>query len=82
LSSLLPAQRARAVAALAEAEVDLAKTVVRAGVSGRVEQFALRVGDIVTPIMRPAGILIPEGAGQRVLSPASARSRRRSCGSE
>src|SRR5262249_4852863 len=56
-----------AEAALAEAQVDLAKTVVRAGVSGRVEQFALRVGDIVNPFMRPAGGLIPEGAGQQTL---------------
>jgi len=30
-----------------------------------VEQFFLRVGDIVNPLMRPAGVLIPEGAGQR-----------------
>jgi multidrug resistance efflux pump len=29
-----------------------------------VEQFALRVGDIVNPYMRAAGILIPEGAGR------------------
>ena len=43
------------------------KTVIRAGVSGRVEQFGLRVGDIVNPMMRPAGILIPEGAGRRSL---------------
>src|SRR5712672_1895429 len=67
VSSLLPAQKARAEAALAEAEVDLTKTVVRAGVTGRVEQFALRVGDIVNPILRPAGILIPADAGTRVL---------------
>jgi multidrug resistance efflux pump len=45
----------------------LEKTVIRAGVSGRLEQFFLRVGDIVNPLMRPAGILIPEGAGQRSL---------------
>ena len=64
ISTLLPAQKASAEAALAQAEVDLAKTVVRAGVSGRVEQFALRVGDIVNPFMRPAGVLIPEGAGR------------------
>jgi multidrug resistance efflux pump len=67
ISALLPAEKASAEAALAEAEVDLQKTVVRAGVSGRVEQFALRVGDIVNPFMRPAGILIPEGAGRRSL---------------
>src|SRR5262249_8126191 len=33
----------------------------------RVEQFVLRVGDIVNPFMRPAGVLIPEGVGQRSL---------------
>jgi multidrug resistance efflux pump len=27
----------------------------------------LRVGDVVNPLMRPAGVLIPEGAGQRGL---------------
>jgi multidrug resistance efflux pump len=67
ITSLLPAQKASAEAALAQAQAELAKTVVRAGVSGRVEQFGLRVGDIVTPIMRPGGILIPEGAGYRML---------------
>jgi len=67
ISSLLPAQRASAEAALAQAEADMAKTVVRAGVNGRVEQFALRVGDIVNPFMRPAGVLIPEGAGGQSL---------------
>ena len=79
ISSLLPAQKASAEAALAQAQVELDKTVIRAGVSGRVEQFLLRVGDIVNPMMRPAGILIPEDAGQRDLcTPASARSKRRS----
>jgi multidrug resistance efflux pump len=67
LSSLIPAQKASAEAALAQAQVELDKTVIRAGVSGRVEQFTLRVGDIVNPLMRPAGILIPEAAGQRGL---------------
>ncbi len=67
ISTLLPAEKASAEAALAQAEVDLQKTVVRAGVDGRVEQFALRVGDIVNPLMRPAGVLIPEGAGRKAL---------------
>jgi multidrug resistance efflux pump len=67
IASLLPAEKASAEAALNQAQIDLDKTVVRAGVSGRVEQFLLRVGDIVNPLMRPAGILIPEGAGQRSL---------------
>ena len=67
IATLLPAQKASAEAALTEAEVELQKTVVRAGVDGRVEQFALRPGDIVNPMMRSAGVLIPSGAGQRVL---------------
>lgn len=67
ISSLLPAQKASAEAALAQAEAELAKSVVRAGINGRVEQFTLRVGDIVNPFMRPAGVLIPEGAGQQAL---------------
>jgi multidrug resistance efflux pump len=67
VSTLLPAEKASAEAALAQAQVEYDKTFVRAGVDGRVEQFLLRVGDIVNPLMRPAGILIPEGAGQRSL---------------
>jgi multidrug resistance efflux pump len=67
LSTVLPAEKASAESALAQAQVDLDKTTVRAGVSGRVEQFLLRVGDIVNPLMRPAGVLIPDGAGQRSL---------------
>lgn len=67
LSSLLPAEKASAEAALQQAQVDLDKTVIRAGVTGRVEQFALQVGDLVNPMARPAGILIPEGSGRRRL---------------
>src|SRR5215212_628276 len=67
ISTLLPAEKASAEAELAQAEVELTKTVVRAGVGGRVEQFTLRVGDIVNPFMRPAGVLIPEGAGRRAI---------------
>jgi multidrug resistance efflux pump len=67
VATLLPAQKSSAESALEQAQVELNKTVVRAGVSGRVEQFALRVGDLVNPLMRPAGILIPEGAGERSL---------------
>jgi len=67
LSTLLPAQKASADAALAQAQVELSKTIVRAGVTGRVEQFALQVGDIVNPFVRAAGVLIPEGSGRRGL---------------
>jgi multidrug resistance efflux pump len=67
VSTLLPAEKASAEAALAQAEVDLEKTFIRAGVTGRLEQFGLRVGDLVNPMMRPAGLLIPAGAGQTSL---------------
>lgn len=65
LETLLPAQKATAEAALREAEVEIEKATVRAGVTGRVEQFTLRPGDIVSPILRSAGLLIPEEAGRR-----------------
>jgi multidrug resistance efflux pump len=68
LSTQLPADKATAEAALAEAEVELNKTVVRAGVNGQVEQFVLRVGDIVNPLMRPAGVLIPDDAGRMLVA--------------
>jgi multidrug resistance efflux pump len=67
LTTLLPAEKASAEAARQQAQVELDKMIVRAGVDGRVEQFVLRVGDIVNPLMRPAGILIPTGAGQGAL---------------
>jgi multidrug resistance efflux pump len=67
VSTLLPAEKASAEATRAEAQVDLDKTFVRAGVDGRVEQFLVRPGDLVAQIMRPAGILIPEEAGRNRL---------------
>ncbi len=63
IAVLLPAQSATAQSALDQAEAALSKTVVYAGVKGRIEQFTLRPGDYVNPILRPAGILIPEDAG-------------------
>jgi multidrug resistance efflux pump len=67
LTTLLPAQKASAQAALRRAEVELERTVVYAGVAGSVEQFILRVGDVVNPLMRPAGVLIPKDAGRQRL---------------
>ncbi|MGM4962815.1 HlyD family secretion protein [Tardiphaga sp. 1201_B9_N1_1] len=67
VSILLPAERASAEAAQAQAQVDVDKTYVRAGVDGRVEQFLVRTGDVVNQLMRPAGILIPDGAGRNSL---------------
>lgn len=69
LTSVLPAQKASAGAELAAAKVELGKMVIRAGVDGRVDQFVLRVGDIVqpAPVTRAAGILIPDAAGENRL---------------
>jgi multidrug resistance efflux pump len=69
ITSVLPAQKASAEAQLAAAKVELDKMTVRAGVDGRVDQFVLRVGDIIqpAPFTRAAGIIIPEGAGQNQL---------------
>lgn len=67
ISALLPAQKASAEAALAQAQVELDKTLVRAGTSGTVQQFTLRPGDVVSAMLRPAGILVPEEAGRVAL---------------
>ncbi len=67
ISSVLPAQKKSAEASLAQAQVELDKTVVYAGVAGTLEQFTLRKGDIVNPFMRPAGVLIPAEAGRKAL---------------
>ncbi|MFI5407718.1 HlyD family secretion protein [Kaistia sp. UC242_56] len=67
LTSLLPAQRASAEAALAQAQVELDKMLVRAGVAGTLQQFTLRPGDVVNPMLRPAGILVPAEAGRVAL---------------
>jgi multidrug resistance efflux pump len=64
IASVLPAQKASAEATLAQAQVELDKTVVRAGIDGTVEQFTLRKGDVVNQMMRPAGVLIPSEAGR------------------
>lgn len=65
--SLLPAQKASAEAALAQAQVEIDKTLVKAGVAGTVQQFSLRPGDVVNPMLRPAGLLVPAEAGRLAL---------------
>ncbi len=64
IATLLPAERASAEAAFAQAKVDLDKTVIYAGVAGHIEQFALRPGDFAGAF-RPAGVLIPQNAGRK-----------------
>ena len=56
----LPAQKASAQATLHEAQVALDKALVVAGTDGVVQQFALRPGEVVNPMLRPAGVLVPE----------------------
>ena len=63
-STLLPAQLETARAVLREAEAEISKSTVFAEVDGTVTQFLLKPGDIVNPILRPAGILVPEVTGQ------------------
>ena len=72
----LPAQKASAEAALREAEVDLKKTLVVAGTDGIVQQFALRPGDVVNPMLDPPACWC-RTARSRASWPASGRSRRR-----
>ena len=66
LLSVIPAQKVSAEAELAAAQVELDKMVTYASVDGRVDQFVLRVGDLVqpAPVTRAAGILIPDSAGE------------------
>ncbi|TCU17923.1 HlyD family secretion protein [Rhizobium sullae] len=67
INVLLPAQKASAEAAQAQAQVELDKTLVRAGVAGTVQQFTLRPGDVLNMMLRPAGILVPAEAGRGTL---------------
>jgi multidrug resistance efflux pump len=69
LALVLPAQKASAEAELAAAQVELDKMVTYAGVDGRVDQFVLRIGDLVqpAPVTKAAGIIIPKAAGENYL---------------
>ena len=56
----LPARLQTANTELQQAQVALDRTLVVAGTDGVVQQFALRPGDVVNPMLRPAGILVPD----------------------
>ncbi len=64
ISTLLPAERDSAEAELAQADTEIDNATVYAGFDGTVKQFVLRPGDIVSPILRPAGILVPDDSGR------------------
>jgi multidrug resistance efflux pump len=66
INSVIPAQKVTAEAQLTAAKVELDKMTIRAGVDGRVDQFVLKIGDIIqpAPFFKAAGILIPDNAGE------------------
>lgn len=64
IEQLIPAQMDSAIAQLDAALTELDKTIVEAGTTGRIEQFGLQVGDYVSPLLRPAGILVPSDSGR------------------
>ena len=64
----LPAEKASAEAALKEAQVELEKTLVVAGTDGIVQQFAVKPGDVINPMLRPAGVLVPDIERTRLLA--------------
>ncbi len=68
LNILLPARQKTAEDALDQANVELDKTVIYAETSGRITQLVLQPGDIVNPLLRPAGLLIPEFEGSGTLA--------------
>lgn len=68
LNAQLPARRETAVAVLNEAEVQLDRTLVVAGTDGVVQQFTLKPGDLVNPMLRPAGILVPDREREGLLA--------------
>lgn len=60
LSTLLPSKQETAQDELDQAIIELEKTIIYAEIDGRITQFILQPGDIVNPMFRAAGLLIPE----------------------
>jgi multidrug resistance efflux pump len=56
----IPAQIATAQSELERAQVLLDRTLITASTDGVLQQFAVRPGDILNPMLRPAGILVPD----------------------
>jgi multidrug resistance efflux pump len=56
----LPTEKTTAEGALQEAQVALNKTLISAQSNGILQQFAVKPGDVLNPMLRPAGILVPE----------------------
>ncbi len=67
ITVLLPAQVAAAEAGVVEAQVLLDHRTVTASIDGTLTQFTLRPGDILNPMIRTAGVLVPKDAGKGYL---------------
>jgi multidrug resistance efflux pump len=67
ISVLLPAQLAAAEAGITEAQVALDHRSVTASIDGKLTQFTLRPGDLLNPMVRTAGVLVPKDAGKGYL---------------
>jgi multidrug resistance efflux pump len=67
INVLLPAQKAAAEASVAETQVLLDHRTIVASIDGTLTQFTLRPGDILNPMIRTAGVLIPKNAGRGYL---------------
>ncbi len=59
INTLLPAQKKSAETALAQAQVELDKTLVVTGVFGVVQQFTLRPGEVHAAILRIQALRLP-----------------------
>jgi len=59
IETVLPARKSSAEEELRAAEVEEGKTTIYAHIDGQIQQFILQPGDFVSPILRPAGIIIP-----------------------
>jgi multidrug resistance efflux pump len=77
ISSLLPAQKASAEAALAQSEVELDKTIIRAGVNGRIEQLHFASEISLIPSCVPQAFLSPPKPANAFYSQVSDRLKRR-----
>lgn len=67
LENILPAKEKRAESVLEQALVELEKTIIYAKVSGQIVQLMLQPGDIVNPLLRPAGLLVPDSEASQAI---------------
>ncbi|TYK67433.1 HlyD family secretion protein [Colwellia echini] len=59
IKEVLPAKKESAIKALHQAVIDEDKHTVYAHIDGELQQFAIQPGDIVNPMFRSAGMIVP-----------------------